>query len=72
MEFTPLIPKPFLARAKGAEVLRRLGHHIAIELEDDSSGGACAGQSVRAKFIRLGTCSGRDFTVIHSKIEIDL
>ena len=37
MEFTPLIPKSFLARAESAEVLRRLRHNITIELEDDSS-----------------------------------
>lgn len=47
MEFAPLIAKPFLPRAESAEVLSRLGHNIAVKLEDDSSRWACTGQVVR-------------------------
>lgn len=47
MEFAPLIAKPFLPRAESAEVLGRLGHDIAVKLEDDSSRWACAGRGVR-------------------------
>lgn len=73
MEFAPLIAKPFLPRAESAEVLSRLGHNIAVKLEDDSSRWACAGQVVRFGLNRLEqTSAGNGLTIIHSQIKVDL
>lgn len=48
MEAATLITKPFLLRAKGSEVLGSCWYD-AVEIEDDSSWWACAGQGVRAE-----------------------
>ena len=49
MEFATLVTKPLLSRAKSAEVLSGLWHNVAVELEDDSSRWACAGQGFSAE-----------------------
>ncbi len=54
MEATTFIPKTFLACAESAEVLCRLGHNVAVELEDDSCRWACAGAVVRFSLVRSG------------------
>lgn len=51
MEAATLIAKPFLARAKSAEILSSLWHNVSVELENDSSRWACAGQVIRAELI---------------------
>ena len=48
MEFTTFVTKPLFSRAKSVEVLSGLWHNIAVELEDDSSRRACAGQGFSA------------------------
>jgi hypothetical protein len=35
MEFRPLVPKPFLASRKGAEVFDGFGHGFAIKSDND-------------------------------------
>ena len=51
MEAATLIAKPFLPRAKSAEVFSSLWHNVTVELEDDSSRWACAGQVIRAELV---------------------
>lgn len=53
MEAATLIAKPFLARAKSAEILSSLWHNVTVELENDSRRWACAGQVIRAELIQL-------------------
>ena len=47
MKTATLVAKPLLARAKSAEIFGRLWHNIAVELEHDSSRGACARQRIK-------------------------
>ena len=73
MEATVLVAESLLARAQSAEVFSSLWYVLGVELEDDSSRWACAGQGVSAKMDWWKSHGWKHgFTIGYSEVEVDL